>query len=83
MSDIRYFLLGYDPAAGDLMFCQEFAEQDEAVAAYADAEKHHRGDLVRVLLFSADSLDAVKRTHPHYFEEAQDGNTAPFPAAVP
>ena len=76
-NDLKYFLLVYELSAGDLLAVTEFDSQAEAEAAYVAAEREHPASDIQVLLFAADSIDTVKQTHPHYFEQASE--TGPFP----
>lgn len=82
VSDLRYFLVVYDPRGEDLVDLKEFRDQEEAGAAYFAAEKAHDGDGIQVLLFDADSIESIKRTHPHYFSDS-NGDTLEFAASTP
>lgn len=64
-----HFLLIYDLSAERLVRQQEYADADEAVTAYATAEREYRArsDL-EIVLVGADSLDTIKQTHAHYFD---------------
>jgi hypothetical protein len=75
---VRYFLVVYDPQAEEVTF-EEYLDEAAASAAHVAAERRHREDDVQVVLFAADSLEAVMATHPHYFVRKGRG-TAPFPA---
>jgi hypothetical protein len=66
-NDLRHFLIVYDARAQKLIDCVDFDQLNTAERAYAEAEEDHRGTDVQVVLFSADSIETIKRTHPHYF----------------
>jgi hypothetical protein len=65
--DLRHFLIVYDARAQKLIDCIDFDELDTAESAYGEAEEDHRGTDVQVVLFSADAIETIERTHPHYF----------------
>lgn len=71
MADV-HVLLVYSLEQQKLLSQDEFAlsEQDEAFAAYVEAEAEHRdsGD-VEIVLVAADSIDTIRRTHGSYFRE--------------
>ena len=66
-----YFLLVYDAREGELISQEQFLDVSEAMGAFAEAEWNHR-DPYQVLLFSADSIETVRATHPHYFRTRDD-----------
>jgi len=69
MSLVHYLLI-YDIRARRLLSAAPFKSADEAVVAYASAEREHFGDLgVEIVLVGSDSLETVKKTHGHYFTE--------------
>jgi hypothetical protein len=48
---------------------REFARADKALRAYEALEREHFGDeSVQIVLLGGESLDAIKVTHPNYFE---------------
>ena len=70
MPELRYFLIVYDRARGDLIVDapRDFDDEEIALEAYAGAESEHRNDRnVEVVLVGADSLDTVRQTHSNYF----------------
>jgi hypothetical protein len=73
IDDIRHFLVIYDVNVGEAEV-KEFDEYQTAVAAYDEIEEKTRGrrDL-DIVLFGADSLETVKKTHSSYFETTQHG----------
>lgn len=77
-TDSQYFLIAFDPKAQALVESREFAVDQEAEAALIDAEQKYRGTGIQVVSFRAASIDDLKRTHPHYFEEGR-ADEAPFP----
>lgn len=64
-----HFLLIYDLSAQQLVRQEEFADADEAVAAYAAAEREfgERSQL-EIVLVGADSIETIRQTHAHYFD---------------
>jgi hypothetical protein len=79
---LRYYLLVYDAAAQRLADGpDEYVDGDDAQTAFVAAEERLRGqDWLQVVMFVARSLDNVRSTHPHYFEDAAHGGgeTAEF-----
>jgi hypothetical protein len=67
---LNHFLLLYDTKQQALIDALEFGENAEAAAAaYADKEKACRNrDDIEIVLLGADSLDTLRKTHPHYFD---------------
>jgi hypothetical protein len=65
----KHFLLVYDLRRHRLRQWEEFDFGDEAAAAYSQVEAEYRdhADDFEVALLRADSLDAIKITHRHYF----------------
>lgn len=64
-----YFLLTFNTKTGVLVSEQRIDDATEAMAAFAAAEREHallEAD-IRVVMFSADSIETVRGTHPHYF----------------
>jgi hypothetical protein len=68
---MKIFLLIYDRSAKRLLRVEEYeqAERDRALRDRHDAEvaamEQHRDE--EIVLFEAESLDALKRTHGSYF----------------
>jgi hypothetical protein len=79
---LRYYLLVYDTATQRLADGpDEYLDGDDAQAAFVAAEERLRGeDELQVVMFVARSLDNVRSTHPHYFDEGTEpgGQTAEF-----
>jgi hypothetical protein len=50
---------------------EQYHDVSEAMSAFAQAEWEHR-DPFQVLLFSADSIETVQSTHPHYFRAGDE-----------
>jgi hypothetical protein len=69
---LRYYLLVYNIEAQRLS--EEpitFLDGNVAHAAFIEAEERLHGDRhLHVVMFVARSLDSVRSTHPHYFDEA-------------
>jgi hypothetical protein len=78
-----HFLLVYDHAEGRLLEQREFADADEAVAAYAVSEQQHRWDRdLEIVLIGADSIETIHRTHGHYFGSDEGFRIEPLVVAV-
>jgi hypothetical protein len=80
---MSYFLITYDAWGEQLLHIDTYDDGDDAERAYSAAERMCRErdrDGIQVVLFSADSLDSVKDTHPHYFRERGAGDTMGFAA---
>jgi hypothetical protein len=74
----RQFLIVFDTQRGRIVEQRLFVDPDEAMAAFSEIERRHAQESqLQVLLFTADSLSAVKSTHPHYFSESGP-STDPF-----
>lgn len=67
---LNHFLLLYDVKRQVLLDALEFGEDAHAAAAaYAEKEKACRDrDDIEIVLLGADSLDTLRKTHPHYFD---------------
>lgn len=67
---IRQFLFVFDRKTGELdRFEYEDGDQ-EAMRKLLELEDEHRGDAnTEIVLFSADSIEALRKTHPHYFNK--------------
>ena len=69
MAILVHYLLVYDHAAGMLIDEKTYTDPDEAIAAYAATEReHHFKDKIEVVLIGAESVEALRVTHAHYFE---------------
>lgn len=66
---LRHYLLVFDHRDRRLVGePAEFHTVDEAVRAYAAAEREYDSDdRVEVVLIGSDSLDTVAKTHPNFF----------------
>jgi hypothetical protein len=72
------FLIIFDTQEGKIIEQKLFVDPDEAMSIFGETERlHEREGNLQVLLFTADSLDTVKSTHPHYFSEPGP-HTDPF-----
>lgn len=71
-----HFLLVYSFDDRALIRQDEYVDTTEAVAAYEAAEVEFRNsdavDKYEVVLVGADSIETVKRTHGHYFKDADE-----------
>lgn len=65
-----HFLITYDAAKGRLESYEEYVHADTAMRDFAALEAEHRdAQDLQVVLLTADSLETLKSTHPHYFAE--------------
>jgi len=77
----HHFLLVYDLARQELVRQLEFHDGDEAAAAYRELENEHQGRAdLEIVLVGADSIDTIKRTHAHYFDQV--ASSSPYLASV-
>lgn len=77
-----HFLLTYSLTKGHLVDVKEFRNGAAASRAYVDAERKNVGnDNVEIVLVGADSLEALKTTHGHYFDEGAE-STSPYLTGV-
>jgi hypothetical protein len=68
---MKLYLLVYDKAAGKIQSLETFEEHERAIALRrrADLEIESRErDQIEVVVLSADSLEALEKTHGRYFE---------------
>lgn len=70
-SEIKEFLLIYDRANAKLLDTLEFGtDRDAALNAYGAYEQKFADDpSIEVVLIGSDSLETIRTTHPHYFED--------------
>jgi hypothetical protein len=79
---MRHYLLTYSLTAGKLVGFEEFSDARRASAAYVAAEQQNNGDEdFEIVLVGADSTEALKTTHGHYFDEGTE-STSPYLAGV-
>lgn len=74
-----YFLIAYNASLDRLVSCEEYLYADSAMRDFAALEGEHRADSdIQVVLLTADSLETLRSTHPHYFADsnASDALTA-------
>lgn len=71
-----HFLLVYSLGERRLIHQEEFKDARLAAAAYEAAEAEYRNNTevtrFEVVLVGADSIETVKRTHGHYFQDADE-----------
>lgn len=69
---IRHYLLIYRPSDHSRLQTLEFEDIDEAQTRFAEIERELQGEQdVDVVMFTARSLESVRRTHPHYFGDGE------------
>lgn len=67
------FLITFDHDARKRISLEEFRDAAEALKAYSEREEQYRDNpRVEVVLLGADSIDAIKVTHPNYFDDTDD-----------
>jgi len=69
---VTHFLLVYDLRHQALRSQQAFAKADEAMIACQRLEQQYRADPdpdPEIVLVGADSIDTIRQTHGHYFED--------------
>jgi hypothetical protein len=69
--DIKHFLVIYDIPAGKAEVKNFETDFDAALAAYAAEEDMVSDKDKEVVLFSADSIETVRRTHSSYFDTVE------------
>ena len=76
MSDtgkIVYFLIRFDRDAGKQVDLREFADSNEAVAAYTSEEEKYVDDPhMDIVLLGSSSIETVQKTHGNYFGSFTD-----------
>jgi hypothetical protein len=84
MAPDQYFLLTYALAERTLDVRAYGADYEAAAVAYTDREMQFKDDRgIEVVLVGADSLDTIRKTHSHYFEDVGDDIFAPFLQDLP
>lgn len=64
------FLVTYNAAVGRLDSYEEYLHADAAMRDFASLESEHRDEKdLQVVLLTADSLETLKSTHPHFFAD--------------
>jgi len=67
---IIHYLLIFDHQSECLLTEKPFTDADEAVLAYAAAEKEYQGqERMETVLVASDSIETIKLTHANYFAE--------------
>lgn len=71
-----YFLIAYNASLGRLESCEEYMHADSAMKDFAALEGEHRGSSdMQIVLLTADSLETLRSTHPHYFADSDATDT--------
>jgi hypothetical protein len=69
----KHFLLVFDRGEGHLSTLREFASRGDALQARFDAERLHRDDTtIEVVVLTAPSREALRRTHARYFSDERE-----------
>ncbi len=64
-----HFLLIYDHRQQKLLGAKRYEDPTEAVEAYGQLEREHRGDEgLEIVLIGSDSLETIRQTHGNYFD---------------
>ena len=70
---IVYFLILFDRAEGRQVDLREFADSNEAVAAYtSEEEKYVDEPHMDIVLLGSSSIEIVQKTHGNYFDSDTD-----------
>lgn len=65
-----HFLIAYDHDARSRIVMEEFTNGARAVEAYGDLERQYEDrPRIEVVLLGADSEEAIRVTHPNYFDD--------------
>ena len=77
-----HFLLTYSLTKSKLVELKEFKDSAAASRAYVEAERANaHNDNCEIVLVGADSLETLRTTHAHYFDDQQE-STSPHLAGV-
>ena len=69
MVGVMHFLLVFDRLHGRLLSVRAFDDHRQALVERFRAEREHRTDAdIEVVVLTASSQDALRRTHARYFE---------------
>lgn len=80
---VLHFLLVYDVRRRHLISAQPYEDAQPASDAYGLAEREHVNDQgVEIVLVGADSLDTIRQTHGHYFNDGEPKVVLPELTAV-
>ncbi|MDE0319211.1 MAG: hypothetical protein OXI97_04960 [Acidimicrobiaceae bacterium] len=67
-----HFLIAYNHDTRSRIVMEEYTNGERAVEAYGDLEREYEDrPRVEVVLLGADSEDAIRVTHPNYFDDQQ------------
>jgi hypothetical protein len=71
---LRHFLLIYDVSSQQLIEALDLGARGRVAAeTYSEYEQKYRDrEGIEIVLIGADSLETIRRTHAHYFGEADD-----------
>ncbi len=69
---MAHFLIIFDRSEGRLLSETAFADGREALAERFKAERMHRGSDVEVVVLTAESKAALRRTHARYFRTVSE-----------
>ncbi|MCU1588796.1 MAG: hypothetical protein JWP11_52 [Frankiales bacterium] len=73
MPSVRHFLIVFDRAGGRVLREREFEDHRTALVERFKAEKLHRANAeIEVVVLTAESKDALRRTHARYFKTLRD-----------
>lgn len=68
----RHFLVVFDRADGRLLRLDEYSDREVALKERFAAERLHRNVAsVEVVVLTADSVEALRRSHARYFQDVQ------------
>jgi len=69
---VAHFLIVFDRAHGRLLREEVFEDNRDALQERFRAERLHRADDVEVVVLTADSEEALRRTHARYFNSLSE-----------
>jgi hypothetical protein len=68
MTHVKHFLVVFDRARGEVLREQAFDDAQEALNERFRTEREHaRADDIEVVVLTAESPEALRRTHARYF----------------
>jgi hypothetical protein len=65
---MKHFLIAYDRRHGQVVTFQEFPDSTSALHARFQAERDRRSRDTEIVVLSAESEEALRRTHARYFK---------------
>jgi hypothetical protein len=70
---MKYYVLVYDRASGELTSVDEFLDGGQALGRRMELERlNQRGADTEIVILVARSLDSLHRTHARYFQSRRE-----------